>query len=276
MSTPDVHSPTLAVPGARLAYETFGNGPLLVMIPGATGVAGGFRRVAKFLAAQHTVLLYDRRGFSRSVLIGDQDYAHRLETDADDVIRLIEEVGSGPATIVGTSSGALVALSAAAHNPAVVHTVVPFEPPALTLLPDGQQWIEFFDELYWVFRRDGAPEALSRFRERTFTESDRQAMANAPRNDADLAYWFEHELRQYPTTAVDLEFSSGLAARILPAIGRNSHGYPACEATIQLAFRLGRDILELPGGHIGHLTHTEHFATELAAALAAARAGEHR
>src|SRR5262249_12740700 len=79
----------LAVPGARLYYETHGSGPLLLMIPGAPGTADVFTRVTDHLAAHYTVVTYDRRGFSRSQRDGSQDYDHRLETDADDVWRLI-------------------------------------------------------------------------------------------------------------------------------------------------------------------------------------------
>jgi len=69
----------LDVPGARLFYETRGSGPLLLMIPGATGTAGSFTLVTDSLAAYYTVLTYDRRGFSRSHLDGPQDDEHRLE-----------------------------------------------------------------------------------------------------------------------------------------------------------------------------------------------------
>src|SRR5262245_27143828 len=77
----------LEVPGARLYYETHGSGPVMLMVPGAAGTADSFRRVTERLAAHYTVVLYDRRGFSRSQLDKPQDYSHRLETDADDVRR---------------------------------------------------------------------------------------------------------------------------------------------------------------------------------------------
>lgn len=62
------------------------------MIPGASGAADPFHMTAEHLSAQFTVVLYDRRGFSRSVLDGPQDYGRRLATDADDVRRLIEHL----------------------------------------------------------------------------------------------------------------------------------------------------------------------------------------
>ena len=40
----------LDVPGAQLYYETHGNGPLFVIVPGASGVSDSFRKVATYLA----------------------------------------------------------------------------------------------------------------------------------------------------------------------------------------------------------------------------------
>jgi pimeloyl-ACP methyl ester carboxylesterase len=56
----------LEVPGARLHYETYGSGQLLLMVPGANGSADAFTPVAEYLAAHYTVVCYDRRGFSHS------------------------------------------------------------------------------------------------------------------------------------------------------------------------------------------------------------------
>jgi pimeloyl-ACP methyl ester carboxylesterase len=40
---------TLDVPGARLHYEAHGSGPLMLMVPGASGEAGVFERVTEYL-----------------------------------------------------------------------------------------------------------------------------------------------------------------------------------------------------------------------------------
>src|SRR5919198_5346140 len=93
------HMSILEVPGARLYFEIHGSGPLMVMVPGATGTADSFNRVKDHLAAHYTVVTYDRRGFSRSQLDRPQDYDRRLESDADDVRRLIEHVSDEPATV---------------------------------------------------------------------------------------------------------------------------------------------------------------------------------
>lgn len=265
----------LEVPGADLNYETHGSGPLLVMVPGASGVADTFRAVATHLAAHYTVVLYDRRGFSRSTLDGPQDYTRRLQTDADDVRRLIEHLGDAPATVFGASSGAIVVLDVLTRYPEVVDTLVPFEPPAVLQLPDGQKWVDFFHDVYDMYKQAGIGPAMQKFRERAFPDTDRQAMAQAPKNEANAIYWFEHELRQYPPVELNLEALTGHAARILLAVGREARGYPAHEVNVALGRKLGCDVVELPGGHVGAIAHPAEFAHELTQALTQMRTNRH-
>jgi pimeloyl-ACP methyl ester carboxylesterase len=257
----------LDVPGAHLYYETHGQGPLMIMIPGGSGAFDPFRMVAAHLAAHYSVVLYDRRGFSRSQLDGPQDYSHRLQTDADDVRRLIDHLGDEPATVFGASSGAIVALELLTRHPAVARTLVPFEPPAVLQLPDGQKWVDFFHEVYDLYRQAGIAPAMKQFREHAFPETDRRVMAQAPKNEANATYWFEHELRQYPPVELDLDALTAHAERIVLTAGREARGYPAYEVNVVLGRKLGRDVIELPGGHVGCVAHPAEFAQELVQAL---------
>ena len=261
----------LEVPGARLYYETQGSGPVMLMVPGASGTAESFKSVREHLAAHYTVVIYDRRGFSRSQLDGPQDYDHRLATDADDARRLIEHLSDASAIVFGGSSGAMVALEVLTRHPSVVRTLVPHEPPAMRLLPDGQKWIDFFFEVYDLYRQSGVEPALKKFRAQAFAESDRQAMARAPKNEytlANAAHWFEHELRQYPAVDLDLDALKAHADRIVLMAGRESRGHPTYEVNVELGKKLGRDLIELPGGHVGFLTQPAEFAREFLQALA--------
>ena len=60
----------LHVPGAQLHYETQGSGPVILMVPGATGAANSFSMLAEPLPAYGTVVTYDRRGFSGANSMG--------------------------------------------------------------------------------------------------------------------------------------------------------------------------------------------------------------
>ncbi len=86
---------TLEVPGARLHYEVRGDGPLLVLV-GAPMDAAAFAPLAGLLASDHTVLTTDPRGINRSGL-EDPAQDSTPELRADDLARLVEALGRGPA-----------------------------------------------------------------------------------------------------------------------------------------------------------------------------------
>jgi acetyltransferase/esterase len=257
------------VPGARLYYEVRGTGPLLLLIPGANGDANVFPPLADRLATDFTVVTYDRRGYTRRVLDGAQDYAHRLETDADDARRLIEHLSDQPATVFGTSSGGVIALQLLIDHPQAVRTLVAFEPCAMRLFPDGEKWIAFLHELYNLYRQSGPAPARTVFVQRCFPQVDHPIMSRTPDPEraptaiANANYFFERELRQYTSVDLDLEKLSQRAGVIIPAMGLASLGFPDGEVALALSRRLSRDLLELPDGHVGYVTSSEEFARRL-------------
>ena len=263
----------LKVPGAQLYYEISGNGPLLILIPGARGEGEVFRPLTHLLSAQYQVVIYDRRGFSRSELDGSQDYDRRLFTDADDVRRLIEYLTDKPATVFGSSSGAIVALEVLIHSPERTQTVVAHEPPAVSLLPDAAKWLAFFDGVYATYREAGVPKAMQQFTSGAFGSADNRLMERARRehtNEYTLSnarYWMEHELRQYPRVELDLATLTAHAGRLVLAGGRDAQDRVAYQPNRMLAQKLGLDIVNLPGGHLGFVAYPAEFAKELLDAL---------
>ena len=174
----------LTVPGARVYYEVEGSGPLLILIPGASGTGESFRPLISHLTARYQVVIYDRRGFSRSKLDGPQDYAHRLATDADDVRRLIEHVTDHLAMVFGNSSGALVALEVLIRFPEGIQTVIAHEPPIVSLLPDAGEWLAFFDGVYETSRTQGVPAAMHQFARQVLGTVDHQVLERVMREHA--------------------------------------------------------------------------------------------
>jgi acetyltransferase/esterase len=170
---------TLNVPGARLFYERSGHGPLLILIPGASGTGESVRPLAHHLISQYQVVTYDRRGFSRSLLDGPQDYDHRLATDTDDVRRLIEHLTDQQAIVFGSSSGAIVALEVLARYPEQVQTVVAHEPPVVSLLPDAAKWWAFFDRIYDSSRKHGIEKAMHQFVSMVVGKEEHQVIKRA-------------------------------------------------------------------------------------------------
>jgi pimeloyl-ACP methyl ester carboxylesterase len=263
---------TLKVPGAQLSYEVSGSRPLMILIPGASGTGEVFRQVARDLSARYQVVTYDRRGFSRSQLDGPQDYDHRLSTDADDVRRLIEHLTDQSATVFGNSSGAIVALEVQTHYPERVQTVVAHEPPVVLLLPDAAKWLAFFDGVYDTYREDGITKAMHQFASEVLGSGDRQVIEHAREypNEYTLSntrYWMEHELRQYPRVALDLATLAGNAERIVLVGGRDSQDQMMYQPNKVLAQKLGLNLIDFPGGHLGFMSHPAEFAKELMNAL---------
>ena len=264
---------TLKVPGAQLSYEVSGSGPLLILIPGASGVGEVFRQVARDLSARYQVVTYDRRGFSQSRLDGPQDYDHRLATDADDVRHLIEHLTDQPATVFGNSSGASVALEVLTQYPERVQTVVAHEPPVVSLLPDAAKWLAFFDGIYDTYREDGVPKAMHQFASSVVGSVDHQVIERSMTKQANeytmanAAYWMEHELRQYPRIELDFAVLAAHAERIVLAGGRDAQDKVPYQSNKVLARQLGREIVDFPGGHLGFLSHPALFAKELMNAL---------
>jgi len=260
---------TLKVPGANLYYEVSGEGPLLIMIPGAAGTGEVFGPLVEPLAERYQVVTYDRRGFSRSELDGPQDYGHRLDTDADDVRRLITKLTDKPAIVFGSSSGATVALEVLIRCPERVDIVIPHEPPVVNLLPDAAKWIAFFDEVYDTYRQSGVTRAMHQFANGTLGSEDSKVLARNMKlhtneqNLANTTYWMEHELRQYPRVELDLDSLTTHAEQIVLVGGRESQDQMTYQPGKVLAQKLGHAIINLPGGHLGFIAYPTEFVNRL-------------
>lgn len=116
--------------GTSIAFERFGEGPPVIVVGGATCDRAMTRPLAEELAKRFTVINCDRRGRGES---GDtQPYA--VEREVEDMDALIAEVG-GEASVYGHSSGAVLALHAAARGLPITNLVL-HEPP---FSPDGEE-----------------------------------------------------------------------------------------------------------------------------------------
>ncbi|MEV0704244.1 alpha/beta hydrolase [Saccharopolyspora sp. NPDC050389] len=81
------------------------------------------------LAEEFRLVLPDRRGYGRSPEVERSDYAQ----DADDIAGLLD----GGAHLVGHSSGAVVAMLAAARNPESVRSLTLIEPACFQVAADA-------------------------------------------------------------------------------------------------------------------------------------------
>jgi pimeloyl-ACP methyl ester carboxylesterase len=112
--------------GTSLAYTRRGSGPAVILIDGALchrGMGPNFELGGLLAELGFTTYVYDRRGRGESAMTAPYAVAREVE----DVAALLEAAG-GSASLFGISSGAALALEAAAVLDGVSQ-VVCFEPP---------------------------------------------------------------------------------------------------------------------------------------------------
>lgn len=109
--------------GTRIAYEQSGEGPAVILVVGAFNDRATGAPLARSLEPHFTVFNYDRRGRGDS---GDTA-PYAVEREIEDIQALIAAAG-GSARVFGYSSGAILALRAAAQGLAISQLAF-YEPP---------------------------------------------------------------------------------------------------------------------------------------------------
>ncbi|HMK97420.1 MAG TPA: alpha/beta fold hydrolase [Acidimicrobiales bacterium] len=267
MSLPTSHS--LDVPGARLYYEVRGSGPALMLVGHPMG-ASGFAAIAQLLAEDYTVVTYDPRGFARSTI---DDAGQDAEPDllADDVRRVLEAVGEGPAHVFGSSGGAVTGLALVADYPSHVQSLVAHEPPLALLLPDAEEARAGMHDIYNTYRDSGIGAAWQRFSTFTGINMRPQGEEAAPQPPSAEAAttserFFGHSL--LPIVLYQPDFSALAPAQVIVAGGTTSKGQFPWRTAVALAERLGTALVEFPGGHGGFASDAKDFAAVLRRNLA--------
>lgn len=97
----------------RIAYDVSGSGASVILVDGAFGNRGfgPMSELARRLSQRFKVYQYDRRSRGESGMSTD----YRMEREFEDIAALIEVAG-GPVHLFGTSSGAALAMQAAASG----------------------------------------------------------------------------------------------------------------------------------------------------------------
>jgi len=113
--------------GVTIGYDVTGQGPVVILVAGATQYRAidtvTLRMVAQ-LSNQFTVVQFDRRGRGQS----NDKWPYAVAREVEDIAALIEANG-GEAYLFGMSSGAVLALEAAASMPRKVKALALYEPP---------------------------------------------------------------------------------------------------------------------------------------------------
>jgi pimeloyl-ACP methyl ester carboxylesterase len=132
------------VDGARIAYDTAGTGPAVVLIHAGVAARGMWDEVVPLLATDHRVVTYDLRGFGETVEATDAGEWSM----AGDLIGVMDAAGVDRAVIVGVSMGGGAALDAALTHPERVTAVVAVNPGLGGFeSPDGEWALHRFKQM---------------------------------------------------------------------------------------------------------------------------------
>jgi pimeloyl-ACP methyl ester carboxylesterase len=140
-----------------IAFDRLGDGPPVIIVLGAFNTRETGAPLAAALAAEHTVFNYDRRGRGES---GD-DAPYAVAREIEDLDELVQRAG-GSAAVFGFSSGAALALAAAAHGLAITRLALFDLPLALSPVPGMRAHAAALDQLVRDGRRGDAVEYFQR------------------------------------------------------------------------------------------------------------------
>lgn len=107
--------PKTTINGAEIYYESYGDGPPLVLIPGFASGAWSWAWQINDLLKNFRVITFDPRGIASST-VSENDRVS-IDSIADDIAGLLEALGIERASVLGVSFGGFVAQEFALNYP---------------------------------------------------------------------------------------------------------------------------------------------------------------
>ncbi|AVL00746.1 alpha/beta fold hydrolase [Pediococcus inopinatus] len=281
----------LKLDGATLHYETVGEGPVLIFVPGANGTGDIFSHAAEYLKDSYKVVMYDRRNYGKSELtkplpdgISDPHDTYRIKTDASDLAALAKEVSDGPVSILGSSSGSIVVMETLQDYPEIFKKALIHESPINVFLSDSEQQQANNQTVVDIAQKDGMMAAMKEFGKfMRIGAIDAKMMSKPATNIGDIknaaknaddpktrsqAFWFENEIRQYTSRKIDFSIFEKNRDKLVFFAGTGSNNSFPVEITTDIATKVNVPVTQIPGGHLGYAQLPEGFAEVLKKVLA--------
>ncbi|MQA08685.1 MAG: alpha/beta fold hydrolase [Pseudonocardiaceae bacterium] len=266
---PDIETRVLDVPGARLRYDIRGDlsatgaAERAVLLIGSPMDATGFGTLAGYLT-DRPVVTYDPRHTGRSERTDDSEVTP--DVHADDVHRVINDLGLPKVNIFGSSGGAINALALVAAHPEQVRILVAHEPPSVSVLPDREQLETACRDIHETYQRDGMGAAMAKFIALTsHTGELPKDWSELPAPDpAQFGLPSEDDgsrddpllgiaMLTVPTYEHDFDALTAASTTIHLAAGTESEGQMTARASREIADRLGSELVMFPSHHGGFL-----------------------
>jgi pimeloyl-ACP methyl ester carboxylesterase len=226
------------------------------------------------------VVTYDPRGTGRNPA-GTSELTP--EQHADDLHRVISDLGAGPVDVFGSSGGAVNAMALAATYPDDVRRVVVHEPPLVADLPDRDNVLAAIRDITQTYAASGNGPAMAKFIKLVMTNGPLpDGYLDQPAPDPAMFGMSAHDdgtranplIRNMPACnehRADLDALGRLGDRLLIAVGVESHDEIAARGGRAVAAALGLTVTDFPSHHAGftsgedggHAGDPEGFAAKL-------------
>ncbi len=284
MTMTEATTRTLDAPGAKLTYDVRGGGQgndAVLFLIGSPMAAAGFGTLAGHFS-DRTVMTYDPRGSERSE---KTDPASPVTPDdhADDLHRLIQELGAGPVDLFASSGGAVNALALVARHPEDVRTLIAHEPPLASILPDREAAMAACHAINETYQRSGWGAGMAHFiaivshkgpmtDEFASQPGPDPAMFGMPAEDDGTRTdpMLGQTIITTTSYAPDFDALRSASTRIVVAAGTGSEGEMANRGAHAVAERIGTKPVTFPsdhggflGGEYGQTGEPEAFAAKL-------------
>jgi pimeloyl-ACP methyl ester carboxylesterase len=135
---------SIDVNGICLPYVEQGSGESVVFVHGALSDLRAWEPMREQLAQRPEIangyrfIAYTQRYYGIHSWTDDGEQ-FSVATHADDLTKLIAALDAGPVHLAGLSYGGLVAATAAVKNPALVRSLVLYEPAFVSVLPEDSE-----------------------------------------------------------------------------------------------------------------------------------------
>lgn len=235
--------------GTRIAYDSRGNGPSLVIVLGALNTRKSGAALAKLLSNRFTAVSYDRRGRGNS----SDSSSYSPAREVEDLGTVIDALGE-PACLYGHSSGGALAAQVAVEAPKRVRKLAVYEVP-YAMSPEGRAAAgEYFAQVTKLISADRRADAVGLF-VKSVGVSDKQLKALQR-----MPMWKGLE-RIAPTLAYDSQVMGkghALPASLLARVATPTlvmHGEKGAPFIREAAIRISQTI---PGARLETLAGQSH------------------
>ena len=211
------------------------------------------------LAATYRVIIPDFRGFGRSA---EQALPASLDEHADDVARILDDLGIERATVAGLSMGGYISLALARRHPQRLARLVLADTRSA---PDSDEGRRGRDESIALVAREGVPALVDRLLPKLLSanasaEVVARVRALGGRQTKEGVTAALRAMRDRPDSAPVL---SGIAVPCMVIVGEADTISPPAEASAIAAALPRADLAVIPG--VGHLSNLESPAAFMAA-----------